>query len=227
MAAWTGGQCANARLWRRDSCWRLRSIGAYAERKEAMPRYWIHPLLPMAKHRASGRPLQDAWSDITLDLSDHSSHSVVDSVGFNHLIVQADRSAQRKRRFYASICPAHDSAGVNDGSSDYSGGPGSYPTIQSAIDAATSGDTVLMAPGTYTGEGNRNLANADKSLTFIGAAGRDNTIIDVEGQAYDAFRLGPASDGGYTTLKGMTITGAQWAVANSEGSGLSLIVALL
>lgn len=32
--------------------------------------------------------------------------------------------------------------------------PGTYPTIQAAINAAVNGDQVLVAPGTYAGSGN-------------------------------------------------------------------------
>ena len=36
--------------------------------------------------------------------------------------------------------------------------PGQYSTIQSAIDASAAGDTVIISPGTYTGEGNYNIS---------------------------------------------------------------------
>lgn len=32
--------------------------------------------------------------------------------------------------------------------------PAEYPTIQSAVDAAGDGDTILIADGVYSGEGN-------------------------------------------------------------------------
>ena len=51
--------------------------------------------------------------------------------------------------------------------------PSAYSTIQAAIDAATTGDTVLVADGTYT----ENLI-IDKDITIISENGAEKTIID-------------------------------------------------
>ncbi len=59
-------------------------------------------------------------------------------------------------------------------------GTGLFPTIQSAIDAATVGDTVQLAPGTYTGEGNRRLDFGGKDLTLRGSGDPAATVIDCQ-----------------------------------------------
>jgi len=59
--------------------------------------------------------------------------------------------------------------------------PSQYPTIQGAIDASHSGDTVLVAPGKYP-EG---LRIYDKGiLTLESEAGAESTILDGEGNSY-------------------------------------------
>ncbi len=66
--------------------------------------------------------------------------------------------------------------------------PEGYPTIQAAIYAAAEGDTVLIAPGTYRGNGNRNIELAGKDLIVTSEAGPEQTIIDCEG-AGRGFRI--------------------------------------
>ncbi|MBX3373940.1 MAG: hypothetical protein KF817_08895 [Phycisphaeraceae bacterium] len=59
--------------------------------------------------------------------------------------------------------------------------PADYATIQQAISAAVPGDTVLIAPGVYTGPGNRDLDPGGRSIEIRGADGAAETIIDCEG----------------------------------------------
>src|SRR5262245_23192392 len=52
--------------------------------------------------------------------------------------------------------------------------PADYPTIQSAINAANNGDTVLVAPGTYY----ENINFNGKAITVTSSSGASATIID-------------------------------------------------
>jgi hypothetical protein len=80
--------------------------------------------------------------------------------------------------------------------------PGDFPLIQSAIDAAASGDIVQVGPGTY----DENLVVAGKSVSLVATAGADATIVDggrrgrvllLAGGVVDGFTLrnGYAADG--------------------------------
>ncbi len=79
-----------------------------------------------------------------------------------------------------------------------------YPTIQSAIDAAADGDTVLVASGTYLGAGNKNLDFGGRLITVRcdGLAG--SCIIDCEnlGRGFE-FRNDEPDD---SVVDGFTIT---------------------
>ncbi len=67
--------------------------------------------------------------------------------------------------------------------------PSEYPTIQAAIDASTEGDTILVAPRTYTGSGNRDLHIWHSwPIVLKSESGPENTIIDCEGSSDDPHR---------------------------------------
>lgn len=63
--------------------------------------------------------------------------------------------------------------------------PKDYPNIQAGIDAAKDGDTVLVADGVYTGDGNRDIDFGGKAITVRSENGPDNCIIDCQGSAED------------------------------------------
>ena len=66
--------------------------------------------------------------------------------------------------------------------------PGDQPTIQAAIDAVAVGDTVLVAAGTYSGSGNRDLDFAGKDLVLRSEHGADVTVLDIGGSLSDRHR---------------------------------------
>ncbi|MBN2055165.1 DUF1565 domain-containing protein [bacterium] len=55
------------------------------------------------------------------------------------------------------------------------------PTIQAGLDAATSGDAVLLAPGTYRGQGNIDLSFEGKAVTLLSERGPASCVIDCDG----------------------------------------------
>lgn len=69
-------------------------------------------------------------------------------------------------------------------------GSESYPfaTIQHGIDVATTGDTVMIKAGTFTGDGNRDLDFGGKNLVVMSEDGRAAVVIDCEGTTEDPHR---------------------------------------
>ncbi len=77
--------------------------------------------------------------------------------------------------------------------------PGDHPTIQSAIDAAVAGDTVLVAPGTYF----ENINFRGKAITVESDQGPEVTIID--GNLAGSVVTFSSGEGPASVLRGFTL----------------------
>jgi len=93
--------------------------------------------------------------------------------------------------------------------------PADYLTIQAAIDASVNGDEVVVANGTYTGTGNRDIEFFGKAITVRSKYGPENCIIDCQGSIGNEhrgfyFHSGETSS---SVLDGFTIKNGyiQWA----------------
>ncbi|MHC4090047.1 MAG: right-handed parallel beta-helix repeat-containing protein, partial [Planctomycetota bacterium] len=103
---------------------------------------------------------------------------------------------------------------LEDGSADHP-----FDAIREGIDASTNGDTVLVADGTYTGDGNRDLDFGGRLITLQSLNGSDNTIIDCEaswGTLHRGF-LFHSGETAAATVKGFTIANG----AHDGGGGLA------
>ena len=88
--------------------------------------------------------------------------------------------------------------------------PGEFPTIQAALDAASSGDTVSVSPGTYA----ENLNFNGKAVNLVSTAGASQTTVAAPGGT--AVTIGPAgSITGFTISGGTATFGAGMAVSGS------------
>ena len=91
--------------------------------------------------------------------------------------------------------------------------PSQYSTMQSAIDAAVNGDTVIVAPGTY----NQTMTISNKAITIRSSAGASTTKIDRNGSATDVFTINNAPGAG-VTIEGFTILRSQASVFVGNGA---------
>jgi len=85
--------------------------------------------------------------------------------------------------------------------------PADSLTIQGGINGAVDGDTVMVADGTYTGDGNREIGFFGKSIVVMSENGPENCIIDCEADSLDPYRgfyFGSEEDSS-SVLQGFTI----------------------
>ncbi|MHC4693223.1 MAG: right-handed parallel beta-helix repeat-containing protein, partial [Planctomycetota bacterium] len=87
-------------------------------------------------------------------------------------------------------------------------GPADFNTIQAAIDDSNNGDTIIVADGTYTGLGNRDIDFHGKAVTLRSDNGPDNCIIDCQAtitNLYRGFHF-HNNEGSDSVVMGFTIT---------------------
>ena len=85
--------------------------------------------------------------------------------------------------------------------------PDDAATIQSAVDMASSGDTIIIRDGVYTGEGNRDVLFYGKNVCLESLNGPEYVTIDCQGtnlEYHRAFNLNYNEDSSFT-IDGFTI----------------------
>ncbi len=94
--------------------------------------------------------------------------------------------------------------------------PGDAATIQEGLEMAAAGDTVLVAPDTYTGPLNRDLDFSGTNVVLSSIGGTETTIIDCEGLGR-GFRFHSGEDT-TSVVRGFSV------VRGSAGDGGAVII---
>ena len=95
--------------------------------------------------------------------------------------------------------------------------PSEYPTIQEGINAALDGDTVLVAPMTYTGPNNRALNFLGRQIVVMSEMGPLETIIDCDSVDRGAYFV--TGEDSLSVLQGFTIQNG-FSLEEEAGGGI-------
>ena len=93
--------------------------------------------------------------------------------------------------------------------------PADYTTIQAAVNAASDGDEILVAPGTYTGTGAEVVDMLGKAITLRSSGTAEETILD--GESVNQVVRCTNGETSAAVLEGFTITGG---FSESFGGGI-------
>jgi hypothetical protein len=105
--------------------------------------------------------------------------------------------------------------------------PSGYKTIQAAIDAASDGDVIEVAKGTYSGAGNRDIDFKGKKITVRSEAGPQSTILDCSsggrGFYFHKSESTAATLSGFTIRNGKITSGSGGGIYCESGSSPTII----
>lgn len=93
--------------------------------------------------------------------------------------------------------------------------PAEYPTIQAGINAAVDGDTVLLASGDYTGDGNCNISFLGKAIVVKSEEGLEYCSIDVQSDGRGFLFV--SGEDSSSILEGISVGGC---MCNGTGAGI-------
>jgi len=106
----------------------------------------------------------------------------------------------------------------------YVGANETYTTIQSAIDASTNGDTIIVRDGTYTGAGNRNISFSGKGIHLKSQNGPEHSLIDAERSGRALVFTGGEQNNAIVegfTISGGYVSGSTWGTGSGGGIYIS------
>ena len=121
-------------------------------------------------------------------------------------------------RSYSDLSADHladDYTGIHGGS--VHAVPAEYATIQAAVDACLPGDSVLVAPGDYSGSGNVNIILPGFDVSIIGVGGSIETNLACANSARGFLIRGNESAG--TLIQGFTVSDAKGIGTGTTAGG--------
>ena len=95
-----------------------------------------------------------------------------------------------------------------------------YTTIQAAVNAASNGDEIVVAPGVYTDTGHHVVDMLGKAITLRASGTPQETIIDGQGSTLINVIVCENYESTTTIIKGFTITGGTGA----NGAGVFFLL---
>ena len=112
--------------------------------------------------------------------------------------------------------------------------PQEYATIQAAVNASSNSDVVVVAPGRYTGTGNRNINLSGKQITVQSSDPNDAAIVNstiIDGEGRNRGFVFYTGESGSSIIRGFTITrgygllgGAFYCYNNSSPSIANCVI---